>query len=981
MAMIKCPDCGSNVSDRAQTCPKCGFPIQEEVQRLKNCEATTEDMDSAYADLNELDTAKKYVIAALNKDYSTMNGARRALESKYTSGKYCSILKESVVFSDDEKEQETFILKNFQLLTDYLDYPMLETGYRDWIDLDDEEKKYKGFFQTTPEVYEDFTNYYVVESVYEIIAMNSYSGVVPFSGYIRRRFKLSSGYGYIIVLKENKTSWENLAKKNKEFYAHNLGSIWIDNHGIKENLHKGDLVWLNSEQIEKTVIDQGEIDRQILHAVGQMLTLGPNVSSSPMKTSTSAVVGTAVAGLPGALIGYAIGKERNNNYANAIERSRQVEQEREEARRTMDELKRGNKPTKQVKITRNYYGIRTYAGIYPIYFDNEKVVDENITIDGQSIHYYDWIENKIGYKKDITFRNLQANIFLSRGELISEKYAIDVIDKLGIEDTDTSIAQRYYDFHKNDNLENVSSVDEIEKWIHIYEDLGNFIDTSKEIKKCKDAIYEYEYLEIIRKIKNATTVKEFENVIEQLKRFVGYKEAERKIQDCKDSINEIRYKEAILRQESSSNDLEYNDVAQLFDTLGDYKDSELRASDCREAANKLQKRTQKRIRTIISAIIGIIVIVLAIVFILKVVIPNSQYKSAMNFKNQGDYESAIQTFSQISEYKDSSYQMAICEDEIKEIAYQEAMNLMEGGKYDDAIEIFNSLSGYKSSLNNIRACQLQKEYNEALALMNDGKYDDAISKFTDLDDYEDSKEKIIACQAYLDLDDYNTARNLMKEEKYKEAIDLFYSIYEYEDSSELITESEINFIKNARVGDVVYFGNYSEGDISSREWIVIVEDNNRKLLLSKYTLGWKRFDEIPANVSSKKTTWENCTLRTWLNDSYYNNSFNDSEKEIIQTSVILTPDNTYFPADGGKDTKDKVFLLSIDEALTYLSTKKDRIAESTEGYNKTWWLRTPSTNNEYIAYVNMEGQVNVEGDSVLYGSCDVRPVLWVDLQE
>lgn len=32
MALIKCPDCGKMVSDRAQNCPDCGFLIQDEVK-------------------------------------------------------------------------------------------------------------------------------------------------------------------------------------------------------------------------------------------------------------------------------------------------------------------------------------------------------------------------------------------------------------------------------------------------------------------------------------------------------------------------------------------------------------------------------------------------------------------------------------------------------------------------------------------------------------------------------------------------------------------------------------------------------------------------------------------------------------------------------------------------------------------------------------------------------------------------------------
>ena len=29
MALIKCPECGHEVSDRATSCPKCAFPLRE----------------------------------------------------------------------------------------------------------------------------------------------------------------------------------------------------------------------------------------------------------------------------------------------------------------------------------------------------------------------------------------------------------------------------------------------------------------------------------------------------------------------------------------------------------------------------------------------------------------------------------------------------------------------------------------------------------------------------------------------------------------------------------------------------------------------------------------------------------------------------------------------------------------------------------------------------------------------------------------
>lgn len=35
MALIKCPECGTMVSDKARTCPQCAYPIAEEKNRGK----------------------------------------------------------------------------------------------------------------------------------------------------------------------------------------------------------------------------------------------------------------------------------------------------------------------------------------------------------------------------------------------------------------------------------------------------------------------------------------------------------------------------------------------------------------------------------------------------------------------------------------------------------------------------------------------------------------------------------------------------------------------------------------------------------------------------------------------------------------------------------------------------------------------------------------------------------------------------------
>ena len=45
MALIKCPECGHDVSDKAKACPNCGFPMSIEEKKVSN---NIEEMDSVY---------------------------------------------------------------------------------------------------------------------------------------------------------------------------------------------------------------------------------------------------------------------------------------------------------------------------------------------------------------------------------------------------------------------------------------------------------------------------------------------------------------------------------------------------------------------------------------------------------------------------------------------------------------------------------------------------------------------------------------------------------------------------------------------------------------------------------------------------------------------------------------------------------------------------------------------------------------------
>ena len=186
------------------------------------------------------------------------------------------------------------------------------------------------------------------------------------------------------------------------------------------------------------------------------------------------------------------------------------------------------------------------------------------------------------------------------------------------------------------------------------------------------------------------------------------------------------------------------------------------------------------------------------------------------------------------------------------------------------------------------------------------------------------------------------------------------------------------------IGSSYTFGNYRGEDI---EWIVLDKQDNGVLLLSK-----KVIDTKPFNESDVKTTWENCTLRGWLNNDFCQTAFSSSEREQILKTHVITPDNPTSGADGGNDTDDYCFLLSIDEVNKYISTDEDRKARVRDYISESdlsifdgcssWWLRSPSSDTvgkyatQFGATVSSDGYVNDYGEWITT-PLGVRPAIWI----
>jgi len=181
--------------------------------------------------------------------------------------------------------------------------------------------------------------------------------------------------------------------------------------------------------------------------------------------------------------------------------------------------------------------------------------------------------------------------------------------------------------------------------------------------------------------------------------------------------------------------------------------------------------------------------------------------------------------------------------------------------------------------------------------------------------------------------------------------------------------------------DSIEFGKDEKGRLI--EWIVLEKNNNKALLISKWELYKKNY-----NIERIDITWENSFIRQWLNSDFINLSFGKKEQGQILTTNVINNDNLKYNTSGGNNTKDKIFLLSIDEVSNYFKSEKQRVASYIdEGnplistYGETWgnayWLRSPGSQQSYAAYVN-GGVVNDDGWMVQDDSgSGIRPAMWV----
>lgn len=207
---------------------------------------------------------------------------------------------------------------------------------------------------------------------------------------------------------------------------------------------------------------------------------------------------------------------------------------------------------------------------------------------------------------------------------------------------------------------------------------------------------------------------------------------------------------------------------------------------------------------------------------------------------------------------------------------------------------------------------------------------------------------------------------------------------------ETTADTFINLVSgNVTEGGIVTFGSYEQdNDLTNGaepiEWIVLKVDGEKALMVSRYAL-----DCQPFNTDGGYVTWEWCSLRYWLNDTFYNTAFDQDERNTIQTTYVpAEPNPDYAGVDAGNGTDDKVFLLSTNQAYIYFQMNQRKCVSTAYalaqggGYDAdfdgSWgWLRTPGNGNDRAACTDAEGKMYYAGVPVGDTATVLRPAICV----
>ncbi len=196
--------------------------------------------------------------------------------------------------------------------------------------------------------------------------------------------------------------------------------------------------------------------------------------------------------------------------------------------------------------------------------------------------------------------------------------------------------------------------------------------------------------------------------------------------------------------------------------------------------------------------------------------------------------------------------------------------------------------------------------------------------------------------------------------------------------------------------DELTFGRYEQDNSSLDglepiEWVVLFANRTegKVLLISKYLLDYQPFNQ------KECSTWEDSSVRQWLNAEFLNTAFTATEQQVILPSTEISKNNSIISlADyNHAQFESMVWLLSIEEAKHFFNNDLDRSCSPTnyaiaqgvyaakylEIYDEptAWWMLR---SNRYWSEENVDCVTSLGSFSNgnMTERIAIRPCIWVE---
>ncbi|GHU24364.1 hypothetical protein FACS1894172_13370 [Spirochaetia bacterium] len=190
---------------------------------------------------------------------------------------------------------------------------------------------------------------------------------------------------------------------------------------------------------------------------------------------------------------------------------------------------------------------------------------------------------------------------------------------------------------------------------------------------------------------------------------------------------------------------------------------------------------------------------------------------------------------------------------------------------------------------------------------------------------------------------------------------------------------------------IIHFGEY--------DWRILDVQGNNILIITVDIVEKHAYHNMYECI-----TWAESDLWKYLNSEFYRRFTAEQQSRIVAVNNHNLP-NQWYGTDGGKETTDKIFLLSLEEADRYFGNSGDyqnkrrkkyrngTYSVDSNGYyfsneydndriasygtsNHCWWLRSPGI-RVHAASTESSGLVSVRGSRIDNIRGGVRPALWL----